>query len=219
MTAAAVEALPRLLTAVGALYTAEADRRPELAGLLAPLRQALRPRPADRQPARQVKPASALLPQILAAGRRGPLAEIVEAFATVEPALRWTQNPNYDDAKLGAGYMAGYAYADFVGPRGLADAAGVAIGVLILGPGRLYPDHNHPAAELYHVLAGTAEWKAGAGGFQPRPPGSAIYHAPFVSHAMRVGDEPLFALYGWVGDVATAADLVPQNLVGNAKPC
>lgn len=211
MTEAAVEALPRLLTALDALYAGAGSGRPELAGLLAALRPALRPRPAEQRPARREKPACSLLPQVLAAGREGPLAAVVEAFAAVEPALAWTQNPNYSDARLGAGYMAGYAYAEVVGAGGLAAAEGVAIGVLLLGPGRLYPDHNHPAAELYHVLSGTAAWRAGEGPYLPRSPGSAIYHPPYVSHAMRVGDEPLFALYAWVGEVTTAADLLPAS--------
>jgi len=201
-----------LAAAVREHYRRERDRDPALGAALDPLLAALdRPR-VERRPARATKPACALLPAALAAAERGPLAEIARAFALVEPALAWTQNPNYSDAKMGQGYMAGYAYCDFVGPRGLmggpVEGEGVAMGVLILGPGRLYPDHNHPAAEIYHVLSGTAAWSRDGGPFLPRPPGSAIYHAPWVRHAMRIDEETLFALYGWSGAVAVAADLV-----------
>jgi quercetin dioxygenase-like cupin family protein len=197
-----------LCAAVGEHYRRERDRDAALARTLDPLIALLaRPR-VEQRPQRATKPASALLPAALAAAERGPLAEIARAFALVEPALGWTQNPNYSDAKLGQGYMAGYAYCDFVGPRGLMASQSIAMGVLILGPGRLYPDHNHPAAEIYHVLSGTADWSRDGGAFAPQPPGTAIHHAPWVRHAMRIGDETLFALYGWVGEVAVAADLV-----------
>ncbi|HKY94850.1 MAG TPA: dimethylsulfonioproprionate lyase family protein [Kiloniellales bacterium] len=198
-----------LCKAVREHYRAERARDPALAASLDPLIELLQRPRVGRRPARAVKPACALLPAALAAAERGPLADVARAFALVEPALAWTQNPNYSDAKLGQGYMAGYAYCDFIGPRGLMDSKAVALGVLLLGPGRLYPDHSHPAAEIYHVLSGTAEWSRDGGAFAPKPPGSAIHHAPWVRHAMRIGDETLFALYGWVGEVAVAADLVP----------
>jgi len=197
-----------LCAAVGSHYRAERARDPALAPTLDPLIEVLgRPR-VERRPERVLKPARALLPAALAAAERGPLADIARAFALVEPALGWTQNPNYADAKLGQGYMAGYAYSDFVGPRGLMAGKGVAMGVLILGPRRLYPDHNHPAAEIYHVLSGTAEWSRDGKAFAPKAPGTAIHHAPWVRHAMRIGEDTLLALYGWVGEVAVAADLV-----------
>jgi hypothetical protein len=165
-------------------------------------------RPSTQRPARLEKPAVALLPAALAAARQSPLAELAAAFGALEPSLAWTQNPNYSDAKLGAGYMAGYAYADVVGPRGLIASDTVAMGALLLGPGRLYPDHTHPATELYHVLSGTADWSRDGGDFAAQPPGRRIFHPPWMRHAMRVGEETLFAWYGWVGDVRVAADLV-----------
>ena len=66
-------------------------------------------------------PTLAELPALVVVGALGTVSWlcVTRAFALVEPALAWTQNPNYSDAKLGQGYMAGYAYCDFVGPRGL----------------------------------------------------------------------------------------------------
>lgn len=198
-----------LAAAVARHYAAERALDPALAPVIDPLLTALsRPR-VEQRPQRATKPAAALLPAAVAAAERGPLAEIARAFALVEPALAWTQNPNYSDAKLGQGYMAGYAYCDFLGQRGLMASDSLAMGVLILGPRRLYPDHSHPAAELYHVLSGIALWSRDGGPFEARPPGSAIHHRPWDRHAMEVREETLFALYGWVGEVAVAADLVP----------
>lgn len=200
-------ALPDLLAELRALYGRERAAHPAERDFYDAVLAAL-DGPADQRPARAEKPALTLLPAALAAAATGPLAGLAAAFGRVEPALAWTQNPNYSDAKMGAGYMAGYGYADVVGPRGLIASERVAMGLLILGPGRLYPDHNHPAAELYHVVAGTADWSRDGGAFAPQPPGRRIWHPPWMHHAMRIGDETLLAWYAWVGPVNVAADLV-----------
>jgi len=203
----ALPGLDALLAELRGLYGRERQAHPAEAALYDRLLAALEV-PAERRPERREKPALALLPAALAAAAQGPLAGLAAAFGRLEPSLAWTQNPNYSDARLGAGYMAGYAYADVVGPRGVIASDSVAMGVLLLGPGRLYPDHSHPASELYHVLAGTAEWSRDGGAFGPRPPGSRIFHPPWMRHAMRVGGETLFAWYAWAGEVDVAADLV-----------
>ena len=203
----ALPGLDDLLVALRALYGRERLAHPAEGALYDRLLAALE-RPAGARPARTEKPATALLPAALEAAGQGPLGGLATAFGRLEPALAWTQNPNYSDAKLGAGYMAGYAYADVVGPRGVIASDSVAMGVLLLGPGRLYPDHTHPATELYHVLSGTADWSRDGGDFAARPPGSRIFHPPWMRHAMRVEGETLFAWYAWLGEVNVAADLV-----------
>ena len=42
----------------------------------------------------------------------------------------------------------------------------------------LYPDHSHRAAEVYHVIAGSAEWWRDGEDWITRPPGAVITHAP-----------------------------------------
>ena len=209
----ACAALPELLAALRALYGRERAAHPSEAAFYDTLLAALE-QPATQRPVRAVKPALALLPAALAAAAAGPLAALAAAFGRLEPALAWTQNPNYSDARMGPGYMAGYAYADVVGPRGLIAADRVAMGVLVLGPERLYPDHNHPAAELYHVLGGTADWSRDGGAFAAQAPGARIWHPPWMRHAMRVRGETLLAWYAWVGEVAVAADLVAGKATG-----
>jgi len=71
----------------------------------------------------------------------------------------------------------------------------------------LYPDHNHAAAEVYHVVGGAADWWREDRGWAALSAGAVIAHAPHVRHAMRTGDEPLLALYCWQGEIATAARL------------
>lgn len=206
MTGAA--ALPALLGALRRLYSRDAAADPAAAAVLRRVLAALDGAEGpERAPERRLLPACGLLPAALQAAAAGPLAELAAAFAAVEPALAWVQNPNYSDRTMGPGYMAGYAYANVVGPTGLIDRPGVLAGLLLLGPGRLYPDHAHPAAEVYHVVAGRADWRRDGGGWQARDPGACIHHAPWVRHATRIGGETLLAWYCWHGETAVHADL------------
>ena len=83
--------------------------------------------------------------------------------------------------------------------------------MLLLGPGTLYPLHEHPAVEIYCPLTLDAEWWLGDGPWRSEPPTAIIYHAPGVRHAMRAGLSPLLAVYIWRGDLATHARLSPAG--------
>jgi hypothetical protein len=49
------------------------------------------------------------------------------------------------------------------------------------------------------VLGGSAEWQRGTEPWVRRLPGAFILHTSRIGHAMRSGEEPLFALYAWHG--------------------
>jgi mannose-6-phosphate isomerase-like protein (cupin superfamily) len=147
------------------------------------------------------------LPAILAGARAGPLASIADAFAAFDATACWRQNPNYTADTIGPAFLANYGYVELVGKDRPWNSNRLAVGFLALGRDTLYPPHHHPAAEVYHVVSGVAEWRQGAEQLMPRPVGAAIYHAPNVVHETRVLDEPLLALYCWAGDIDVAARL------------
>jgi hypothetical protein len=152
-------------------------------------------------------PACTYLPETIAASML--VADSVSAaLAEVAPHLHWKQNINYSDDLLGAGYMDGYAYAEFIGPHGFFPGDDFLMGLLLLGPDRLYKDHLHPAPELYWTLTGPSLWRRGAGEFESRSAGSVIWHAPNVVHATRTGVDPLLALWIWTEDTIYPARLV-----------
>jgi mannose-6-phosphate isomerase-like protein (cupin superfamily) len=161
--------------------------------------------PAAESPARV--PVCRELPAILAGARRGPLAAIAESFAAYESTARWRQNPNYTVDTIGPAFLANYGYVELVGRGRPWRSNRLAVGFFLLGRDTLYPPHHHPAAEVYHVVSGVAEWRQGAEQLAPRPVGAAIYHAPNVVHETRVLGEPLLALYCWMGDIGVAAKL------------
>ena len=138
-----------------------------------------------------------------------PLAGALDALA---PWLSWTQNPNYRRRPPDAAFLDNYGYAVIAGPAdgppALATDPRLALGALLLGPGRHYPLHAHPAVEVYYTLT-PGEWWRDDGPWRLEPPGTAIHHPPDVRHATRAGAVPLLALYLWRGDLATHASLTP----------
>ena len=77
----------------------------------------------------------------------------------------------------------------------------VRMGLYYQCPGVDYPDHSHSAEELYIPLSGTARWKKGGEDWAEHPPGTLIHHASFQPHATMTLDEPLLALWAWIGEI------------------
>ncbi|AZO74898.1 MAG: transcriptional regulator [Mesorhizobium sp.] len=123
-----------------------------------------------------------------------PLARFV---ADHRDELRWGQT--YTASDFGRAFIDNYGWLEVFGTRGHFVNDDVAAGLLILGPGIVYPDHHHIAEEIYIPLTGGTEWRMGEGGFHVREAGEVIHHASNVSHAMRTGKESLMALYIWRG--------------------
>jgi len=132
---------------------------------------------------------------------------LAAALRQAAPLCRWRQNPNYNAANMGAGFMAGYGYVEFAGPKeALFHAPAIRVGLLVLGPGRHYPTHAHPAEEVYHPLT-VGDWRRGDEDWRQVAAGSAIHHPPMIAHETRAGAATLLALYCWAGDTATEARL------------
>lgn len=136
--------------------------------------------------------------------------DVAAALAEIEEFLHWKQNPNYSDAVMGDGYMDDYAYAEIIGPNGFFPGSDFLLGFMLLGPRRLYPDHYHPAPELYWLLTGPSDWRRDKGDFRSRAAGETIWHPPRLSHATRTGAGPLLAVWAWTRDVGVPARLVEE---------
>ncbi|QPC92489.1 dimethylsulfonioproprionate lyase family protein [Mesorhizobium sp. INR15] len=122
---------------------------------------------------------------------------LVRLLAEHGADFRWGQT--YSEADFGKDFIDNYGWLEVFGTRGAFANDTVAAGLLILGPGIVYPDHHHIAEEIYIPLTGGTEWRMGEGTFQTRTAGEVIHHKSNVSHAMRTGREPLLALYIWRG--------------------
>jgi len=124
--------------------------------------------------------------------------------------LRWGQT--YSISDFGQAFLDNYGWLEVFGTRGHFVNDEVAAGLLILGPGIVYPDHHHIAEEIYIPLTGGTEWRKGESGFHMRGAGEVIHHPSNVSHAMRTGQEPLLALYIWRGGPLAQKSTIPGTV-------
>ena len=142
----------------------------------------------------QTQPAVACLDAALAnAGTASPgVARIATAFGALAPSIHWRRRePAATDA---AAFAIGHASAHIVGPFGLEQRNDVTIGASLLAPHVDYPDHRHPPEEIYVVLS-EGEWRRDGRDWRRPGPGGLVYHEPNVTHAMRSGAAPLFAIW------------------------
>jgi quercetin dioxygenase-like cupin family protein len=167
--------------------------RAELARVWARLRRLPEPRAG---PTGCDHPVLRHLPQAVAAAQ-GDAATAAAALGRVATHLPWRYGyPSREDAPDLAERI---AFAEVVGPGAPIESDVLCLGVTLIAPRTLYPDHRHPAIELYRILAGTATWTAGEAAHRA-PPGALVLHPSGVVHAMRTHDEPLLAVYSWTGE-------------------
>jgi hypothetical protein len=134
----------------------------------------------------------------------GPICTRIDRL---QSQFRWRQNTNYS----GADFLDGYAYCELVGPLGHLRHPDVALGLLLLDAHVTYPEHAHPAAEIYAVVAGHAEWRQGDRVWRVREPGERIQHASMEPHAMRTAEQPLLAAYLWQDHLHEGARLLRES--------
>ncbi|MFO1106076.1 MAG: dimethylsulfonioproprionate lyase family protein [Amaricoccus sp.] len=147
-----------------------------------------RDRPGGRLPVCAHLDAALAVPQ-----PRPTLARLVEAFRAVEPGLEWVRRASWDET-ASANFVDGHANTMILGPAGLENRRDVWLGASLLAPHVRYTDHAHAPEETYLVLS-EGEFRQGDGAWFAPGVGGSFYNVPFVTHAMRSGDAPLFAFW------------------------
>jgi hypothetical protein len=137
-----------------------------------------------------------------------PLASVLHDLAEEARGLghSWSQNPNYRAHPPSAAFLANYGYLECVGPDAPWCSDALRLGVLLLGPATIYPQHHHPAEEIYLPL-GPGRWFKEGEGWQEKTSGDVIHHPPECGHATESGTAPLAAIYLWRGAIAKAAEI------------
>lgn len=129
-----------------------------------------------------------------------PLSDVLSVFRPLADALPWRYS--YSSRPDFPGIENRMAWAELVGPKAPFHSDQVCLGITVIGPRVRYPEHAHPAVEVYYVLSGTARWTA-KGVTKAQPPGAYILHPSNIVHVMETGDEPLIAAYTWSGEIHT----------------
>ena len=138
-------------------------------------------------------PAYRYLSSALGCARATPeVTPLAEAFAALEPDLRWGRRSNSE--AHGETFHEGHANAVLVGPTGLEQRSDVLVGASLVAPGIRYIDHRHPPEEIYIVMS-EGEWYREDRGWHVPGIGGVVYNPSNAVHAMRAGPEPLLALW------------------------
>lgn len=121
-----------------------------------------------------------------------PLPDLGRAFAGIAAQLAWGRRRNAE--AVGEPFFGGHANAMLVGPGGLEERDDVMVGVTVMAPRIVYPDHDHPPEEVYIALSPGEWWNAEMDWTEPGP-GGIIYNPPGILHAMRSHAGPFLALW------------------------
>jgi hypothetical protein len=197
---------------VGSTYlVSDHDRRwrelfERLADLFVADSSSIRERRATDALRPQVQPVVQYLPAALARPD-SHTAPVCESLTALQGLLHWRQNASYSDEH----FLRGYGYCELLGPGGHWRSDRLALGLLLLGPQLTYPEHAHPATEVYVVLSGRAQWRQADRVWRTRPPASVIEHASMEPHAMCTGAEALLAAYLWRDHLHEPARLLQQT--------
>ena len=89
----------------------------------------------------------------------GNSTALAQSFSKIAPALHWQRRASADPAH--AAFWNGHANALILGPGGLEQRDDLWLGVTLMAPRTLYPDHTHPPAEVYLPLTAGEWWNAG----------------------------------------------------------
>ena len=123
------------------------------------------------------------LPAALEAAAKAPpaVARHAAALDALTPQLIWRRRQNAEDDPH---FSAGHANSTIVGPGGIEDRSDVWVGISLLAPGVVYPDHRHSPEEIYLVMSG-GDWQQNEGRWHTPGQGGIVYNPPGIVHAMR----------------------------------
>ena len=144
---------------------------------------------------RSVQPPAAA--HLGAAARASGSRAAVHELAPAIESLDWTEG----NLPVPPSLPGRYCFVTLVGDGSARPDQRLLFGLYLQAPHTYYPSHWHHAEELYFVLSGEAEWAQGGGALALRPPGTLVHHAPDEPHTMVTGDQPLLAMWAWLGDL------------------
>jgi hypothetical protein len=131
--------------------------------------------------------------------------DVAAAIAACEESSNWLQNANYTGDTGPGGDMEDYAYCELIGPTGFFAGDDFLLGLMIVGPERIYRDRLHKAPELYWLLTGPSDWSHAHGPYRAHEAGDTLWHPPNLVHATRTLHAPLLAVWAWTRDVTEPA--------------
>lgn len=155
------------------------------------------PFPTDLKPAEWVKhirPAAALC-----AAESGwwsdPVHPLTSAFLKAGPEAQWREP--YLPEDIGQDFCDRFGCYCLIGSGGPWHSQTMRAFVVYMPPNLWYPWHQHPAEELYFVLAGEGEFLRDGHTPKVLRAGESCFHESGQSHALCTHDKPVLAYVLW----------------------
>ena len=125
----------------------------------------------------------------------GPLDDLRDAFLGVAPLAQWRLP--YAGTLIDPDFMERFGTFCLIGDGGFWGSSEMAGYVVYMPAGLYYPWHQHPAEELYVIVAGEAEFHLEGKTPHVARAGDAVYHPSNQSHATVTAHSPLLAYVTW----------------------
>ena len=139
------------------------------------------------------KPVCEYLSQVIRSETNKFTNPLLNSIKKVRDSLTW----EYGYIDLPSDLKQKYAYTELLGPDGPILGQELILGLVLLAPGCLYPEHSHEQiAESYVVLSGTVT----VNNNQDFSTGDSIYNSPGEKHELATANVPCLLAYTWTGD-------------------
>ena len=130
------------------------------------------------------------------------LPDLRDHLKAASPHAKWRET--YNGTAASPDLLARFACYCIVGAGGAWISDHWAAYVVYMPPDLDYPRHEHPAEEIYFIVAGRAEFAQGSEPYHTAEAGSIVYHSSGTPHATRTTDHSMLALVFWRNHFETA---------------
>jgi hypothetical protein len=112
---------------------------------------------------------------------------LLRDVARLAPTLPWTPTKRLDD---------GGRVVGLVDLGACVDLSIAGAGLMLVGSGIAFPEHQHDPAEVYLILQGSRKWRfGGADDYVQVDAGSVLTNNPNDRHGVEAGDDVLLAMW------------------------
>ncbi|NUH64470.1 transcriptional regulator [Sulfitobacter sp. S0837] len=121
------------------------------------------------------------------------LTRLMDSFFALEPSLNWARRAG-DLTGASENFTDNHANAVIFGKNGLEPRDDVTLGISLVGPDTLYPDHRHKPEETYLVIS-PGDFRQGHRPWVKVASGDTFYNPSNILHSMRSSTVPILAFW------------------------